>query len=126
MARVLVVDDERDVVDLVKFLLERKGHETTEAYDGEAGLEQAILGQPDLIIMDIMMPKMDGYTACSCLMQNENTRKIPVIVLTAKGQARESFELSHNVRFFLEKPFDPKDLQSKVDEALAFTDSAVR
>lgn len=118
MARVLVVDDERDVVELVKFLLERDGHKVTEAFNGREALEKAFAELPDLIILDIMMPEMDGYTVNARLTENESTRKIPVIILTAKGQMRDVFEMASNVAFYMEKPFDPKYLREKIQEVL--------
>ncbi len=119
MARVLVVDDERDVVELVKFLLERDGHQVLEAFNGREGLERANNEHPDLIILDIMMPEMDGYTVNARLNENEATRRIPVIILTAKGQMRDVFEMASNVAFYMEKPFDPKHLREKIQDVLA-------
>jgi CheY-like chemotaxis protein len=119
MARVLVVDDERDVVELVKFLLERDGHQVIEAYNGREALEKAYAELPDLIILDIMMPEMDGYTVNARLTETESTRRIPVIILTAKGQMRDVFEMASNVAFYMEKPFDPKHLREKIQEVLS-------
>jgi len=119
MARVLVVDDERDVVELVKFLLERDGHKVIEAFNGREALEKAYAELPDLIILDIMMPEMDGYTVNARLTETESTRRIPVIILTAKGQMRDVFEMASNVAFYMEKPFDPKHLREKIQEVLS-------
>ena len=119
MAKVLVVDDERDVVELVKFLLERDGHKVVEAFNGREALERAYAELPDLIILDIMMPEMDGYTVNARLTENENTKRIPVIILTAKGQMRDVFEMASNVAFYMEKPFDPKHLREKIQEVLS-------
>jgi DNA-binding response OmpR family regulator len=119
MARVLVVDDERDVVELVKFLLERDGHKVIEAFNGREALEKAYAELPDLIILDIMMPEMDGYTVNARLTETESTKKIPVIILTAKGQMRDVFEMASNVAFYMEKPFDPKHLREKIQEVLS-------
>jgi len=114
----LIIDDEKDVVELVKFLLEREGHQTFEASDGEEGLECARRERPDLIILDIMMPQMDGFTVSTHLMEREATRNIPIVILTAKGQVRDSFQIFPNVRYFIEKPFEPKDLKNKIGEIL--------
>jgi len=119
MARVLVVDDERDVVELVKFLLERDGHKVIEAFNGREALERAYAELPDLIILDIMMPEMDGYTVNARLTETESTKHIPVIILTAKGQMRDVFEMASNVAFYMEKPFDPKHLREKIQEVLS-------
>jgi len=119
MAKVLVVDDERDVVELVKFLLERDGHKVVEAFNGREALEKAYAELPDLIILDIMMPEMDGYTVNARLTETESTKRIPVIILTAKGQMRDVFEMASNVAFYMEKPFDPKHLREKIQEVLS-------
>lgn len=118
MARVLVVDDEKDVVELVKFLLERDGHQVIEAFNGREALEKVAAEHPELIILDIMMPEMDGYTVNARLTESEATRHIPVIILTAKGQMRDVFEMASNVAFYMEKPFDPKHLREKIQEVL--------
>lgn len=119
MAHILVVDDERDIVTLIKFLLEMDGHAVSEAYNGLEALQK--LGvepggptpalKPDLIILDVMMPIMDGHTTAGKLAAHEKARLIPLLVLTAKGRTRDLFELSPNVGAYLEKPFDPKTLR---------------
>ncbi|MBI3291234.1 MAG: response regulator, partial [Elusimicrobia bacterium] len=70
---------------------------------------------------DIMMPEMDGYSVTAKLAEQESTRKIPVMVLTAKGQMRDLFAMSGNVTLYMEKPFDPKDLREKVRDLLQKT-----
>jgi len=119
MARILVVDDDKDIVDLVSFLLTQIGHQVIEAFNGREALERAFAEHPDLIILDIMMPEMDGYTVNARLTEQESTRHIPVIILTAKGQMRDVFEMASNVAFYIEKPFDPKHLREKVQEVLS-------
>jgi CheY-like chemotaxis protein len=120
MARVMVVDDEKDVVELIRFLLERDGHQVVEAFNGREALDRINAGErPDLIILDVMMPEMDGYTFNARLQENDATRRIPVIILTAKGQMRDVFEMASNVVFYMEKPFDPKHLREKIQEVLS-------
>lgn len=115
MARIMVVDDERDVVTLVRFMLEKDGHQVTEAYNGEEALDKLSKGEPpQLIILDVMMPVMDGYTLSSRLADDDRTRGIPLLVLTAKGDMRDLFELAPNVAAYIEKPFDPKTLRELV------------
>lgn len=118
MAKLLVVDDDRDVIDLLSYLLERHGHQIIEASNGREGLETASREHPDLIVLDIMMPEMDGLAMNDHLLENPSTKDIPVIILTAKGQARKTFKMTPNIRRFMEKPFDPKELQAAVLEAL--------
>lgn len=121
MAKILVVDDERDVVTLIRFVLEKDGHEITEAFNGaevleKLGLQPVNPGQamPELIILDVMMPEVDGYTVASRLQENAETRNIPLIILTAKGKMREVFQMSPNVKAYIDKPFDPKNLRELV------------
>jgi CheY-like chemotaxis protein len=119
MARVLVVDDNKDVLDLIKFLLVKEGHQVVEAADGVEALERIQNARPDVIVLDVMMPNMDGFTLNARLEGDEELRRIPVIVLTAKGAMREVFEMAGNVTFFVEKPFDPSFLREKIQEALS-------
>ena len=110
MATILIVDDDKDVIDLVRFIADREGYKILDAADGREGVASALSSNPDLVIMDIMMPEVDGLTATLELSRNDKTRRIPVIVLTAKGNMRGAFEVSPNVAAYIEKPFDPKHL----------------
>ena len=118
MARILIVDDEIDLVDLLTYLLEREGHQVLKANDGKEGLARVLEEVPDLIVLDIMMPEMDGYTMNQHLMADAEARRIPVIVLTAKGGLQEKSAAAPNIRFHLEKPFDPKDLKDRIGKIL--------
>ena len=122
----MIVDDERDVVTLVKFLLERDGHMVTTACDGadalaKLGVEPADPSAPlpALVVLDVMMPIMDGFTVSARLRGSERTKGIPLIILTAKGEMRDLFQVSENVTSYLEKPFDPKTLRERVAAVLA-------
>lgn len=117
----MVVDDEKDVVTLIRFLLEKDGHEVLEAYHGADALaklgvdpRQEGVKPPDLIILDVMMPIMDGFATATRLREDPTTRPVPLVVLTAKGQMRELFELAPNVAAYIEKPFDPRNLRDLV------------
>jgi two-component system alkaline phosphatase synthesis response regulator PhoP len=118
VSKILVVDDEKDVVELLKFLLEKDGYIVATAYNGREALVAADKDKPDLILLDVMMPEMDGYTVQTQLLDNPQTRGIPIIILTAKGQLRDVFALSANVKAYIEKPFDPKTLRLKIQESL--------
>ena len=119
MATILFVDDDKDALELVRFLADREGYKLVTAEDGKEGVNLAIQEKPDLVIMDIMMPELDGHTATLELGRQEATRKIPVIVLTAKSNMREAFELSPNVVAYVEKPFDPKVLSDLIRKHLS-------
>lgn len=121
MARILVVDDERDVVTLIKFMLEKDGHLVIPAYDGgealaKLGLEprDETAPAPDLAILDVMMPVLDGWAVCSRMSEDPRTKAVPVVVLTAKGEMKDLFHSTPNVAAHLEKPFDPKSLRELV------------
>ena len=118
MAKILVVDDEKDVVELLKFLLEKDGHEIHTANTGKEALNMTPGLMPDLMLLDVMMPEMDGYSVQTQLLENPKTKDIPIIILTAKGQLRDVFALASNVKAYLEKPFDPKALRVKIQESL--------
>jgi CheY-like chemotaxis protein len=118
VAKILVVDDERDVVELLKFLLEKDGYQVVTAYNGREALDVTNQSAPDLILLDVMMPEMDGYTVQTQLLDDPKTKQIPIIILTAKGQLRDVFAMSSNVKAYIEKPFDPKTLRLKIQESL--------
>src|SRR5690348_5018812 len=98
MAKILVVDDERDVLDMLQFFLSKDGHTVLEAEDGREGLRMTREQRPDLIILDVMMPEMDGFTMNSHLLTDAATKDIPIIILTAKGHVRDMFAMADNVR----------------------------
>ena len=119
MARILVVDDDKDIFEVVKYIAMKEGHDVVQAVNGRAGLESATASQPDLIILDIMMPEMDGYTLNTLLAASPATKDIPVIILTAKGGMREMFVASPNVQSYMDKPFEPSVLQEEIRSVLA-------
>ena len=113
---ILVVDDERHIVRLVQVNLERAGYEVTTAYDGVEAIEAVQSELPDMIILDVMMPRMDGLEALKELRANEQTKDIPVIMLTAKAQDADIFKgWSSGVDSYLTKPFNPRELLAFVD-----------
>lgn len=125
MAKIMVVDDERDMVELLSFVLGKDGHDVLSAYNGRDALEQLGLMpsaqavvRPDMIILDVMMPEIDGYTVQGKLAETDETRHIPIVILTAKGQMRDLFGLASNVVAYMEKPFDPLVLRTKIKELL--------
>lgn len=119
MAKILVIDDDIDVIDIIKYTVAREGHELMEARNGKEGLELLSQAKPDLIVLDIMMPEMDGLTLNAHLMADPSMKSIPVIILTAKGRMKEVFETSSNVRCYMEKPFEPVALQEQIRTILS-------
>jgi two-component system alkaline phosphatase synthesis response regulator PhoP/two-component system response regulator VicR len=113
--KILVVDDERPIVRLVQVNLEHAGYEVVTAYDGKEALEKVEQEKPDLIILDVMMPQMDGFEVMQRLQANPKTRDIPVIMLTAKAQDADVFRgWQSGVTLYLTKPFSPFELISFV------------
>ncbi|MBA3053241.1 MAG: response regulator [Candidatus Omnitrophota bacterium] len=117
--KILVVDDEENIVDLINATLSAGGYYVITASDGKDGLEKAVKERPDLILMDVRMPVMDGFTACKNIRANPVTAKIPVIFLTASTQkgANENAQKS-GADHFLTKPFDPIELTEFIDTIL--------
>jgi two-component system, OmpR family, alkaline phosphatase synthesis response regulator PhoP len=111
MAKVLAVDDERHIIRLVQINLERAGYEVVTAADGREGLEKVVAERPDLIVMDVMMPHMDGFEALHHLKADPTTRDIPVIMLTAKAMDTDVYEgWRSGADCYLTKPFNPREL----------------
>jgi two-component system, OmpR family, alkaline phosphatase synthesis response regulator PhoP len=109
--KILAVDDERHIVRLVQVNLERQGYTVVTAYDGKEALEKVESEQPDLIVLDVMMPYMDGFEVLQNLKRNPTTRDIPVIMLTAKAQDADVFRgWQSGVDCYLTKPFNPMEL----------------
>lgn len=117
--RVLIVDDEVGLRDLLKFRLSAFGFDVIVAEDGYKGLEMAKDESPDLIILDIMLPYLNGYELCKKLKSDARTRHIPVVILTVLAQ-KEDIAMGKTVgaEFFLTKPYDPEKLNAIVKMAL--------
>jgi CheY-like chemotaxis protein len=120
MGRVLVVDDEPDVLLLCRLNLQQRGHELLEASEGGRALELARERHPDVIVLDLMMPGINGYDVLEALQGDDATSGIPVLVLTAKS-LRADRERSHGLgaSAFLTKPFMPSELCEMVDSLLS-------
>jgi len=117
--KILIVDDTVDTVELLRKRLRAEGYDTSEAYDGEECLALVVTYNPDLIILDVMMPKMDGYEVCLRLKGSEDTRGIPVLMLTAKSEVSDKVKgLDIGADDYLAKPFDYKELSARVRSLL--------
>ncbi len=120
MSKILVVDDQPHIVRLIQLNLERENLAVVTAADGEEGLEQARAERPDLIILDVIMPKKDGFEVLRALKADPELRPIPVIMLTVKTQSADIVEgLREGAELYLPKPFHPKELVQLVKRVLA-------
>jgi DNA-binding response OmpR family regulator len=118
-AKILVVEDERLIVSMLEDLLERNHYEVVFAVDGEEGLNKARSAQPDLIILDIMLPKLDGLRICRLLKFDLKYRHIPIVMLTARaGEADRELALQSGANEYMVKPFSPQNLLAKISELL--------
>lgn len=119
MAKILIAEDERDIRDLVAFTLRFAGHDVFAVENGALAVEAAPEQMPDLILMDVRMPRMTGYEACVQIKADERVRHIPVVFLSAKGQDNEiQTGLDAGASEYLLKPFGPMELVEKVRELL--------
>ena len=118
--KILIVDDSVDTGDLLNKRLSFEGYRTLSAYNGQEALQQAAEHNPDLIVLDIMMPDMDGYEVCERLKASKNTRYIPILMLTAKSGLEHKIKgLDVGANDYLGKPFDYKELSARIKSLLA-------
>lgn len=116
---VLAADDDEDILELVAFRLERSGYTVVRARDGEEAVELARTAKPDLAVLDVMMPKLDGFEVTRRLRAEEATSRMPIILLTARAQdadLQQGFEAGADD--YVRKPFSPQELQMRVQSIL--------
>lgn len=119
MARILVAEDERDIRELIAFSLRLADFEVVLTQDGEEAIERASREKPDLILLDVRMPRMSGYETCRRLKADPATSEIPIVFLSAKGQEKEIEEgLDSGALEYIVKPFAPDELATQVRDIL--------
>ncbi|MDP2981171.1 MAG: response regulator [Candidatus Omnitrophota bacterium] len=117
--RILIVDDEEDILSVLKFRLEANNYEALTASDGQEGLNKARTEKPDLIILDLMLPKLDGYKVCRMLKFDESYKAIPIIMFTARVQQKdEELGKEMGADAYVTKPFEPEVLLEKIRQLL--------
>ena len=118
---ILCIEDEQDMIDLIRLILSRRGFDVRGASSGEEGLNIIRKEHPDLILLDLMMPDMDGWEVYQQMKADEATRNIPVIVVTARAQSIDKVLGLHiaKVDDYIAKPFSPQELLNSVDAVLA-------
>lgn len=118
--RILLADDEEDIKTVVAMFLQTQGYEVVTAFDGLDALERAKEQKFDLIILDIMMPVLDGFEVCKRLKEDESTKDIPVLMLSAAAHVESVNKgMEAGARDYIIKPFEPDKLREKVEEVLA-------
>lgn len=119
MAKILIAEDERDIRDLITFTLKFAGHDVAAVTNGEEAVASARVEVPDLILMDVRMPRMTGYEACKQMKADDSIKHIPVVFLSAKGQEAEvATGLEAGASEYILKPFAPDQLIKRVNEIL--------
>ena len=122
MSKILVIEDEKDIADLVTYNLKNSGFHVLVAQDGQQALEIARREHLDLVLLDLMLPRMDGTEVCKFLKRDENTREIPIIMLTAKaGEIDRIVGLELGAEDYITKPFSPRELVLRVRAVLRRT-----
>ena len=111
--KILIIEDEQNIVDILKFNLKKEGFETIEAYDGATGLELALTANPNLILLDVMLPQMDGYEVCRKI--REEHSQVPIIMLTAREEELDKvLGLELGADDYMTKPFSMRELTARV------------
>ena len=122
-SRILIIDDDENICQIVKLYLEKEGFEAVTAYDGKAGLENFMIQPPELVLLDVMMPDMDGIQVIKELRKDSN---VPVIMLTAKGETFDKvLALELGADDYIVKPFDPKELVARIKAVIRRTESSM-
>jgi DNA-binding response OmpR family regulator len=118
-ARVLVVDDEPDLVRILEFALRGAGYQVEVAADGQDGLKKARETRPDIILLDLMLPKLDGYKICRMLKFDERYRHIPIIILSARTQeGDQSLAIEMGANLFVTKPYEFEEILGHIETLL--------
>ena len=118
--KVLIVDDEPNIVLSVEFLMQREGHEVATAGDGQEALDMLAETRPDLMVLEVMMPRKNGYEVCEAVRGDAQFARLPILMLTAKGREAEMKKgLSLGADAYITKPFSTHELVAKVNELLS-------
>lgn len=122
--QILLIDDDPDFVEAVKMIVENGGYDVRVAYDGQEGLEAVAEGKPDLIVLDVMMPVMNGHEACAKLKADDATKEIPIILLTAVADRVTTSTYTHRdmleseAEDYMPKPVEPQELLERIQSWL--------
>jgi len=122
--KVLVADDDKNVLNIVRYSIDSDQFEIFEATNGKEALGMVFAISPDILILDIMMPEMDGYTVCEELKKNDSTKNLPIIILSAKSSVDDKVKaIGLGIDDYMTKPFDPRELEARIKMRLKHTAS---
>src|SRR5271169_7001027 len=125
MKRILIIEDDRDIVELVRYNLASEGFEVSSATDGSSGLAQLRKTPPDLLLLDLMLPKMPGLEVCKEIRRDTALNRLPILMLTARGEeADRVIGLEMGADDYVTKPFSPRELVARVKALLRRTEPA--
>lgn len=117
--KILIVEDDRDIVEMVEYNLKQDGYETVHAFNGEKGTKLAEEEKPDLIILDLMLPAIDGFEVCKTLKRQQSTARVPIIILSAKSRETDKVVgLELGADDYITKPFSPRELIARIKAVL--------
>ena len=117
--KILIVEDEKDIIKMLRYNLEKEGFKVIDARDGEDAMDSAVRQQPNLILLDLMLPGMDGLEVCKALKKESKTNPIPIIMLTAKSQESDKVVgLELGADDYITKPFSPRELIARIKAVL--------
>jgi len=113
--KILVADDDKNVINIIRYSLDSDQFEVLEATNGKEALGMAFTGSPDILVLDIMMPEMDGYTVCEELKEHDSTKNLPIIILSAKASVDDKVKaMGLGIDDYMIKPFDPRELEARI------------
>jgi two-component system, OmpR family, alkaline phosphatase synthesis response regulator PhoP len=125
MKRVLIIEDDRDIIELVRYNLEQEGFSLAAARDGLSGLEQVKKSPPDVLLLDLMLPKLSGLEICKAIRRDEKLNRLPILMLTARGDESDRvIGLELGADDYVTKPFSPRELVARVRALLRRTEPA--
>lgn len=122
--KVLVVDDDKNIINIIRYSLDSDQFEVLEAANGKEALGMVFARSPDILILDIMMPEMDGYMVCEELKEHDSTKNLPIIILSAKTSVDDMIKaIGFGIDDYMIKPFDPRELEARIKMRLKLTAS---
>jgi phosphate regulon transcriptional regulator PhoB len=125
MKRVFIIEDDRDIIELVRYNLEQEGFSLGSARDGLAGLDQVKKSPPDVLLLDLMLPKLSGLEICKAIRRDEKLNRLPILMLTARGDESDRvIGLELGADDYVTKPFSPRELVARVKALLRRTETA--